>query len=79
MAIQLPAIDPPWDADPLNINMGLDMNMSMSYEEAAFMALPNSGMDFSLPEQPLEHFYPQEVISLGLDEALPPEEMMEDL
>ena len=54
----------------------LSLDMHVDFEDDAFM-----GTDFNLPsaQLPAEGFYTQEMVNLGLEEALPPDEMVEEL
>lgn len=66
-------VEPDWN------NYPLDMNMNMDFEADPILdfSIPESTYTFQ-PQIPGD-FFSQEIISLGLAEPLPPEEMMADL
>lgn len=76
-----------WGAMDMNMNMNLDMdmNMDMNFTNEGLQDLGfdimngNLGTASSVPTVPIGDFFSQEIISLGLQEPLPPESLMDDL
>lgn len=67
-----PSMEPDWNNFP--------MDMNVDFENDALMDFPMPETAFTYqPEMPTGDFFSQEVISLGLEEPLPPEEMIRDL
>jgi hypothetical protein len=56
------------------------MDIDMEFEDDALLDFPIPEPTFTFqPEMPNGDFFSQEVISLGLQEPLPPDEMVEEL
>jgi hypothetical protein len=64
-----------WNNYPMDINME-----NMDFDEDALLdfPIPESAYTFQ-PQIPNGDFFSQEVISLGLQEPLPPDEMIDEL
>ena len=76
-----PNKDPEWNSFPLDMDTNINMSMNMDYGNDAYMDLPNPADDlaFQVNQVFANVQYSQEMVGLGLDEALPPDEMIDEL
>ena len=76
-----PNKEPDWNDFPISMDMDINMGMNMDFGNDAFMDLPNPVQDFAFQVDQIqsENIYSQEMVALGLEEALPPDEMIEEL
>jgi hypothetical protein len=56
----------------------MDMNMDFEGDPLLDFPMPESTFAFQ-PQMPTGDFFSQEIISMGLQEPLPPDEMIADL
>jgi len=61
--------------------MDMNMSMNMDFGSDAFMDLPHPAQDLTFQDDqvPTGNLFSQDMVALGLDEALPPDEMIEEL
>jgi hypothetical protein len=68
----MPAGEPDWNSYPTDMNM--------DFESDPLLNFPISDSTFTFqPQIPTGDFFSQEIISMGLQEPLPPDEMIADL
>jgi len=70
-------LEPNWDILADNMDMALGDGGLLS--EPLNMQPPGCGFEGLAPSVPIEDHFSQELISLGLQEPLPPQDLMDDL